>query len=137
MLSSSFDELQNALSTHRDLLYATVGALVVSFTLHYASRVNRINEGEPPLLPGALPLFGHALSFVRDNNKVYETARCVLFSLILVRRDCRSTIHVVPNFARVQNYIDLTIRQRLEHKLSPCFFIYRWETIICKPIHAS
>jgi hypothetical protein len=75
MLPSSFAELQNTLSTHQSIVYATIGTLIVSITLYYARKVNRIDDGEPPLLPGALPIFGHALAFLRDANKVYEVAR--------------------------------------------------------------
>ena len=75
MLPSSFAELQNAFSTHQDIVYVTLGTLLVSIGLHYARKVNRIHDGEPPLLPGALPIFGHALAFMKDSNKVYETAR--------------------------------------------------------------
>jgi hypothetical protein len=57
------------------LVYIIFGALIISIGLYYASKVNRVNEGEPPLLPGALPLFGHALAFLKDTNKPYETAR--------------------------------------------------------------
>jgi hypothetical protein len=75
MLPSSFTELQNAFSTHQVIVYVTLGALLVPIGLHYARKVNRIQDGEPPLLPGALPIFGHALAFLRDSNKVYEAAR--------------------------------------------------------------
>jgi hypothetical protein len=75
MLLSSFKELQNAFSTHQDIIYVTLGALLVSIGLHYARKVNRVHDGEPPLLPGALPIFGHAFAFMRDSNKVFETAR--------------------------------------------------------------
>ncbi len=77
MVPFSFSELQNALLTRHDLVYITFGAVLVSVGLHYASKVNRVNEGEPPLLPGALPVFGHALAFMKDTNKLYETARYI------------------------------------------------------------
>lgn len=77
MVPFSLSELQSALSTRHDLVYITFGALLVSIGLHYASKVNRVNEGEPPLLPGALPVFGHALAFMKDANKLYETARYI------------------------------------------------------------
>jgi hypothetical protein len=75
MLPSSINEVQNAVSTHQEVIYITIGVLVGSIGLHYARKVNRINDGEPPLLPGALPVLGHALAFLKDNNKVYEAAR--------------------------------------------------------------
>jgi hypothetical protein len=75
MLPSSFAELQNAFSTHQGIVYVTFGTLLVSIALHYARKVNHIDDGEPPLLPGALPIFGHALAFLKNSNKIYETAR--------------------------------------------------------------
>jgi hypothetical protein len=75
MLPSSINEFQNAASTHQDIVYITIGALIISIGLHYASKFNRINDGEPPLLPGAHPVLGHALAFMKNSNKVYETAR--------------------------------------------------------------
>jgi hypothetical protein len=75
MLPSSFTELQTALSTRQDIVYLTLGTVLVSIGLHYARKVNRVTDGEPPLLPGALPLFGHTLAFIKDTYKVYETAR--------------------------------------------------------------
>jgi hypothetical protein len=75
MIPFSSSDLQGVLLTHQGLVYITLGTLLVSIGLHYALKVNRIREGEPPLLPGALPIFGHALAFLKDNNKVYETAR--------------------------------------------------------------
>jgi hypothetical protein len=75
MLPLSFAELQNTFSTHKNIVYVALGALLVPIGLHYARKVNRIQDGEPPLLPGALPIFGHALAFLRDSNKVYEAAR--------------------------------------------------------------
>jgi hypothetical protein len=75
MLPLSFAELQNAFSTHQSIVYVSIGTLIVPMGLHYARKVNRIHDGEPPLLPGALPIFGHALAFLRDSNKVYEAAR--------------------------------------------------------------
>jgi hypothetical protein len=77
MVPFSISELQSALSTRQDLVYITFGALIVSVGLHYASKVNRVSEGEPPLLPGALPVFGHALAFMKDTNKLYEIARYI------------------------------------------------------------
>jgi hypothetical protein len=75
MISFSFSELQDTLSTRQDLVYITLGVLLITIGFHYASKVNRVNEGEPPLLPGALPVFGHALAVLKDTNKLYETAR--------------------------------------------------------------
>jgi hypothetical protein len=75
MLPSSISALKDAVSTYQDIGYVTIGVLVVSVGLHFARRVNRINDGEPPLLPGALPVFGHALAFARERNEVYEKAR--------------------------------------------------------------
>ena len=75
MTSFSFSDLQRAPLTLHDLVHIIFGALLISVGLHYASKVNRVNEGEPPLLPGALPVFGHALAFLKDTNKLYETAR--------------------------------------------------------------
>jgi hypothetical protein len=75
MLPSSFAELQNTFLTHKNIVYAAVGTSIVSIGLHYAHKVNHIHDGEPPLLPGALPIFGHALAFLRNSNKVYEAAR--------------------------------------------------------------
>jgi len=75
MLSPSLSELPATLLAHKEIVYITLGTLLASLGLHYASKVNRVSEGEPPLLPGALPLFGHALSFIRNSNKVYEKAR--------------------------------------------------------------
>jgi hypothetical protein len=75
MFPSSFTDLQGVFSVPRDIVYVTVGTVVVSLGLHYARKVNRVADGEPPLLPGALPILGHALTFLKDSNKVYETAR--------------------------------------------------------------
>jgi hypothetical protein len=75
MLPSSINAFQNAVSTHHDIVYITIGVLIVSIGLYYARKVNHINDGEPPLLPGALPILGHTLAFMKDSNKVYETAR--------------------------------------------------------------
>ena len=75
MLPSSFAELQNTFSTHKNTVYVAIGTSIVFIGLNYARKVNRIQDGEPPLLPGALPIFGHALAFLRNSNKVYETAR--------------------------------------------------------------
>jgi hypothetical protein len=49
MLPSSFAEFQNALSTRQSIAYATIGALLVSIALHYAHKVNRIDDGAPSL----------------------------------------------------------------------------------------
>jgi hypothetical protein len=75
MLPSSFAELQNTFATHQSIAYVILGTLLVSITLHYARKINHIHEGEPPLLPGALPIFGHGLAFLKNSNKVYEAAR--------------------------------------------------------------
>jgi hypothetical protein len=75
MISFSLSDLHRAPLTLNDLVCIVLGALIVSVGLYYASKVNQVNEGEPPLLPGALPVFGHALAFLKDTNKLYETAR--------------------------------------------------------------
>jgi hypothetical protein len=75
MLPSSMNAFQNTVSTHQDIAYITIGVLIVSIGLYYALKVNRINDGEPPLLPGALPILGHTLAIMMDSNKLYETAR--------------------------------------------------------------
>jgi hypothetical protein len=75
MLPSSFADIQSAFTTHQNLVYVAIGTSLVSIGLHYARKVNRLEDGEPPLLPGALPFFGHALAFTMNSNKVYETAR--------------------------------------------------------------
>ena len=74
MFPSSFTELQSAFSTHQ-YAYVALGTLLVCIGLHYARKINRVHEGEPPLLPGALPIFGHALALLKDTNKVFEAAR--------------------------------------------------------------
>jgi hypothetical protein len=71
----SSSDLQGALLIPQDFLYIIVGVSLISIGLYYASKVNRVNEGEPPLLPGAFPIFGHALALLKDSNKLYETAR--------------------------------------------------------------
>jgi hypothetical protein len=75
MLPSPINVSENAISTYQLIAYVTIGAFIVSAGLHYASKVNHINEGEPPLLPGALPVLGHALAFMKQRNKVYEKVR--------------------------------------------------------------
>jgi hypothetical protein len=75
MLPFSINAFQNAVSTYQDIVYVTTGILVVSVGLHVARRVNRVNDGEPPLLPGAFPVLGHALALAKERNKVYEKAR--------------------------------------------------------------
>jgi hypothetical protein len=75
MFPSFFAELQNAFSTHQSIVYVALGTLLVSIGLHFGHKVNRIQDGEPPLLPGALPCFGHALAFLKDSSKIYKTAR--------------------------------------------------------------
>jgi hypothetical protein len=75
MIPFSPSDLQGTLLTHQGLVYITLGTLLISVGLYYAHKVNRVHEGEPPLLLGALPIFGHALAFLKDSKKVYETAR--------------------------------------------------------------
>ena len=75
MFPLSFAELQSAFSTHKNIVYIALGISIVHIGLHYGRRVNRIHEGEPPLLPGALPIFGHVLAYLWKSNKVYEAAR--------------------------------------------------------------
>ena len=74
MFLSSFTELQNAFSTHQ-YAYVVLGTLLVCIGLHYARKLNCVHDGEPPLLPGALPIFGHALALLKDTNKVFEASR--------------------------------------------------------------
>jgi hypothetical protein len=74
MLPSSINTFQNTVSTYQNIVYITIGALVISIGIHYASKVNRINDGEPPLLPGALPILGHTLAIIKDINGVYKAA---------------------------------------------------------------
>jgi hypothetical protein len=75
MMPSSINEFQNAVSTYQDIVYITIGVFIFYTGLYYARKINRINDGEPPLLPGALPILGHTLAIMKDSNKVYETAR--------------------------------------------------------------
>jgi hypothetical protein len=75
MIPSSTNAFQNAAFTHQNIVYITIGVLIASLGLYYGRKVNRINDGEPPLLPGALPILGHTLAIMKDSHKVYETAR--------------------------------------------------------------
>jgi hypothetical protein len=75
MLPSSFADIQNAFTTHKNILYVTIGTSLVFIGLRYARKVNRVEDGEPPLLPGALPLFGHVFAFLKNSNGLYEAAR--------------------------------------------------------------
>ncbi|KAG8750845.1 hypothetical protein FRC14_000173 [Serendipita sp. 396] len=59
-------------TTNASLLLGTV---LVVILVRQSFKVSQTKPGEPPLLPGTLPLLGHALSFNKDSNKLYEVAR--------------------------------------------------------------
>jgi hypothetical protein len=75
MLPLSIIAFQNVVPTYPYIVYVTIGALIISVGLHYATKINRINAGEPPLLPGALPILGHTLAIIKDSNRIYQAAR--------------------------------------------------------------
>ena len=41
-------------------------------------KLNDVAAGEPPMLPGGLPVLGHAVSLVRDASALHARARLVL-----------------------------------------------------------
>lgn len=60
---------------------AGVGVTIILFTWVYTSLVQpslTIYPGEPPLLPGAVPILGHALAFNKDSSKVHAFARYII-----------------------------------------------------------
>ncbi|KAG9040575.1 hypothetical protein FS842_002984, partial [Serendipita sp. 407] len=59
-------------TTNASVLLGTVLAIIL---VRQSFKVSQTKPGEPPLLPGTLPLLGHALSFNKDSNKLYEVAR--------------------------------------------------------------
>lgn len=61
-----------------------VGSLLITlvFWSQYRKK-NAVAVGEPPLLPGGLPLVGHAISLVRDANALHMYAR---YDLLLLFR---------------------------------------------------
>lgn len=69
--------LKEYLAFNPDVLYVSLGLGALSLFLHFTSKVNLVAPDEPPLLPGALPIVGHAVGYIRDLNAIYERARYV------------------------------------------------------------
>jgi hypothetical protein len=63
------------------LITSAVGTIITSFAVHFALRTTRIQPGEPPLLPGALPLLGHAIRYGKGANKIFHEATYVVLTL--------------------------------------------------------
>lgn len=64
-----FDQLD------RSLVAAGVSLALIGLAWSYSSKVARVRPNEPPLLPGTVPILGHALKFGKDSNKLYIEAR--------------------------------------------------------------
>jgi hypothetical protein len=60
-------------------LLVGVGSLLITVVLWSKLRkLNDVAPGEPPMLPGALPIVGHAISLVRDASSLHAYARLVV-----------------------------------------------------------
>lgn len=57
------------------LVASTVGAVVVGLVVNHWLRRDNLRPNEPVLLPGSLPIFGHAIEFGKDANKLYLRVR--------------------------------------------------------------
>lgn len=63
-----------------DLPLAIAGISTVILTVARFSKWNTVKAAksdavEPPLLPGGLPILGHALAFNNDSSKVHQAAK--------------------------------------------------------------
>lgn len=62
-------------------LLVGVGSLLITVVLWSQLRkLNAVTAGEPPMLPGGLPVLGHAVSLVRDASALHARARSVLLT---------------------------------------------------------
>lgn len=59
----------------RSIVAAGVSLALIGLAWTYSSKSARVRPNEPPMLPGSLPILGHALRFGKDANKVYIEAR--------------------------------------------------------------
>ena len=65
-------------TTNYPLLIGVGGLLITTVLWSQLRKKNAVAVGEPPLLPGGLPVIGHAISLVRDANALHMYARCVV-----------------------------------------------------------
>ncbi|CCA68432.1 related to cytochrome p450, putative-Talaromyces stipitatus [Serendipita indica DSM 11827] len=55
--------------------FILLGTVLAGYVIRLSVKGSQTRPGEPPLLPGAVPLLGHALKFGSDSNGLYENAR--------------------------------------------------------------
>jgi len=61
----------------RSLIAAGVSFVLIAAAWAYSATVSRVRINEPPVLPGSIPLLGHALAFGKDSSKLFIEARLV------------------------------------------------------------
>jgi hypothetical protein len=61
----------------RSLIAAGVSFVLIAAAWAYSASVSRVRVNEPPVLPGSVPLLGHALAFGKDSSKLFIEARLV------------------------------------------------------------
>jgi hypothetical protein len=61
----------------RPLIAAGVSFVLIAAAWAYSARVSRVRINEPPVLPGSVPLLGHALALGKNSNNLFTKARSV------------------------------------------------------------
>jgi hypothetical protein len=59
----------------RPLIAAGVSFVLIAAAWAYSAMASRVRINEPPILPGSVPLLGHALAFGKDSGKLFTEAR--------------------------------------------------------------
>jgi hypothetical protein len=81
-MSTSHFPFDYTQSEHLPVLVASaLGTILTGFAIHFALKTTRIQPGEPPLFPGALPLLGHVIQYGKDANKIFHEATYVFLTL--------------------------------------------------------
>lgn len=76
---SSLDSPRIMEHIDRPLIAAGVSFLLVAAAWAYTANASRVRTDEPPVLPGTVPILGHALAFGKNSSQLFINARLVIY----------------------------------------------------------